>query len=56
MFYFGGLCGCSANVYEKYRNTELDMRVFSFHEKIIIISGTSPISRLGGTGITTCGI
>ena len=24
MFYFGGLCGCSAYVSEKYRNTELD--------------------------------
>lgn len=37
-------------------NTELDMRVFSCYEKIIIISGTSSISRLSGTGITTCGI
>ena len=40
MLYFGGLCGCSAYVSEKYRNTELDMWVFSCHEKIVIIGGT----------------
>ena len=33
MFHFWGLCGYSAYFSEKYRNTELDMCVFSCHEK-----------------------